>query len=75
MCVFFSPILPFSSRVLSDTGAGVCVLPPSFLLLCLRLKLALYECVSRSDSRFLGTRFLGDWNSAPPPSLSSLPFP
>ena len=27
MCVFFSPILPLSSRVvLSDTGAGVCVL-------------------------------------------------
>ena len=26
VCVFFSPILPFSSRVLSDVGAGVCVL-------------------------------------------------
>ena len=26
MCVCFSPILPFSSRVLSDAGAGVCVL-------------------------------------------------
>ena len=28
--------------------------------------------VSPALTQFLGTRFLGDWNSAPPPSLSSL---
>ena len=31
--------------------------------------------VSPALTQFLGTRFLGDWNSAPPPSLSSLLFP
>ena len=44
VCVFFSPILLFSSgAVLSDPGAGVCFLAvwpaPSFYPLCLRLTL------------------------------------
>ena len=70
----FLPLLAVSSgEAVSGTGAGVYVLAgwftPSFPSLCL------HGCVSCSDSRFPGTRFLGGWNSASPPSISSLPFP
>ena len=76
LCVCVFPILWFSGAVLSEGYRGVFLLCDPLLpspSLCLRL--ILHGCVCCSDSRLPGARLLGDWNSAPPPSTSSLLFP